>query len=271
MHAYRTHTCGALRIGDAGDDGPARRLGAPQARPRPAAVRRSARPLRHHAMRDRHLVAAIRRGGRAAARKRRVVHREGGRALAGHGQPEPRRPARSSWSSTHTNCCRPPSHCRSRSTATPNTRRTCGSAYRFLDLRRERVHANIMLRSRCHRLDPPAHDRAGLFRISDADPDRQLAGGGARLSGAEPAASGHVLCAAAGAAAVQAIADGRRVRPLFPDRAVLSRRGQPRRPLARRVLPARFRDVVCHAGGRVRGDRAGACTASSRSSGRAGR
>ena len=109
----------------------------------------------------------------------------------------------------------------------------------------------------CHRLDPPAHDRAGLYRVPDADPDRELARGGARLSGAEPAASGQVLCAAAGAAAVQAIADGRRVRPLFPDRAVLPRRGQPRRPLAGRVLPARFRDVVRHAGGRVRGDRAG--------------
>ena len=88
---------------------------------------------------------------------------------------------------------------------------------------------------------------------------------------AEPAASRRVLRAAAGAAAIQAIADGRRVRPLFPDRAVLSRRGGPRRPRAGRVLPARFRDVVRDPGGRVRRDRAGTCTASSRNSATAGR
>ena len=108
-----------------------------------------------------------------------------------------------------------------------------------------------------HRLDPPAHDRAGIQRVPDADPDCQFARGGARLSRAEPAASRQVLRTAAGAAAVQAIADGRRVRSLFPDRAVLSRRGEPRRPLAGRVLSARFRDVVRHPGGRLRGDRAG--------------
>ena len=86
----------------------------------------------------------------------------------------------------------------------------------------------------CHRLDPPADDRAGLHRVPDADPDRQLARGRARLSGAEPTASGQVLRAAAGAAAIQAAADGGRVRPLFSDRPVLSRRGGPRRPLAGR-------------------------------------
>src|SRR5207245_6273371 len=92
-----------------------------------------------------------------------------------------------------------------------------------------------------------------LFRsVPDADPDRQLARGRARLPRAEPAASRHLLRATASAAAVQAVADGGGVRPLFPDRAVLPRRGEPGRPLAGRVLPARFRDVVRHAGGRLR-------------------
>ena len=50
---------------------------------------------------------------------------------------------------------------------------------------------------------------------------------------------------------------GRGLRPLFPDRAVLPRRGRARRPLARRVLPARSRDELRHAGGRVRRGRAG--------------
>ena len=31
--------------------------------------------------------------------------------------------------------------------------------YRFLDLRRDKLHRNIMLRAGRHRLDPPAHDR----------------------------------------------------------------------------------------------------------------
>ncbi len=48
------------------------------------------------------------------------------------------------------------------------------------------------------------------------------------------------------------------LRPLFPDRALLPRRGQPRRPLAGRVLSARFRDALRDPGGRVRRDRAGA-------------
>ena len=109
-----------------------------------------------------------------------------------------------------------------------------------------------------YRVDPPPDDRGWLHRAPDADPDLQLAGGGAGLPGAEPRAPGQVLRAAASAAAVQAAADDRRVRSLFPDRAVLPRRGRTRRSLARRVLSARLRDVVRHAGGRLRRDRAGA-------------
>ena len=35
--------------------------------------------------------------------------------------------------------------------------------YRFLDLRREQLHNNIMLRGQGHRLDPPADERSGFF------------------------------------------------------------------------------------------------------------
>ena len=48
--------------------------------------------------------------------------------------------------------------------------------YRFLDLRRERLHHNIMTRGAVIELDPPAHEGAGLLRIPDADPDRLVAG-----------------------------------------------------------------------------------------------
>ena len=108
------------------------------------------------------------------------------------------------------------------------------------------------------RLDPPADDRPGLHRVPDADPDRELARRRARLSGPEPSPSGQVLRAPAGAADVQAADHGRGLRPLLPDRALLPRRGCARRPLSGRILPARLRDELRHAGRRVRRDRAGA-------------
>ena len=61
--------------------------------------------------------------------------------------------------------------------------------YRYLDLRREKVHAQHHAALGGDRLDPPAHDRAGLHRVPDADPDRELARRRARLSGPEPGPS----------------------------------------------------------------------------------
>ncbi len=108
------------------------------------------------------------------------------------------------------------------------------------------------------RFDPHAHETGGLLRIPDADPDRLLTRGRARLSRALAPASGQILRAAAGAPAVQAAHHGRRLRSLFPDRALFPRRGRPRRPLAGRVLPARRRNELRDAGRRVRRHRAGA-------------
>ena len=56
--------------------------------------------------------------------------------------------------------------------------------YRFLDLRREHLHQNIMKRGADHRFDPAADEGAGLLRVPDADPDRVVARRRARLSGA---------------------------------------------------------------------------------------
>ena len=109
-----------------------------------------------------------------------------------------------------------------------------------------------------HRFDPPPHEGGRLLRIPDADPDRVVARRRARLPGAVAAASRKVLRAAAGAAAVQAAHHDRGLRPLLPDRAVLPRRGRARRPLAGRVLSARYRDELRHAGRRVQRGRAGA-------------
>ncbi len=130
--------------------------------------------------------------------------------------------------------------------------------YRYLDLRRERLHRNILLRSQVIASIRRRMIAARLHRVPDADPDLQLAGGCPRLSGAEPRPSREVLRPAPGPPAVQAAPDGGGLRPLLPDRPVLSRRGRPGRPVAGRVLPARLRDVVRDPGGRLRGHRAGA-------------
>ena len=75
--------------------------------------------------------------------------------------------------------------------------------YRFLDLRREELHNNIVL------------------RVSDADPDQQFARRRTRLSRAEPRSSRSVLRSSAESPAVQAAADGCRIRQVFPGRALL--------------------------------------------------
>ena len=258
MHAYRTHTCGALRLADAGQTA---RLSGWVHR------KRDHGQLLFIDLRDHYGItqcvidvssAALRRGRRAAARKRRHGHRQGGRALGRDGQSQAAdRRGRAADRRARRSSPRP-SRCRSRSTPTPSIPRRCGSNTASSICGASSVHAQHHAALAGHRVDPPAHDRAGLHRVPDADPDRELARGRARLSGAEPAPSRQVLRAAAGAAAVQAAADGGGLRPLFPDRAVLPRRGEPRRPLARRVLSARFRDVVRDPGRRVRRDRAGA-------------
>ena len=95
--------------------------------------------------------------------------------------------------------------------------------YRFLDLRRERVHANIMLRNRVitslrRRMTDQGFTEFQTPILGASSPGRR-----ARLSGPQPPASRQFLRAAAGSADVQAAADGGRVRSLFPDRPVFSR------------------------------------------------
>ena len=128
--------------------------------------------------------------------------------------------------------------------------------YRFLDLRREHLHRNIMKRGAVIELVAPADERAGLLRIPDPDSHGFVAGRRARFSGALAPASRQVLRAAAGAAAIQAADHDFRLRPVFSDRAVLSRRRRARRPLARRILSARSGDELRHPGRRVRRGRA---------------
>ena len=62
--------------------------------------------------------------------------------------------------------------CRCPCSATPEYPEEMRLRYRFLDLRRERMHKNIMLRGADHQLAAPPHDGPGLLRVPDADPDR---------------------------------------------------------------------------------------------------
>ena len=130
--------------------------------------------------------------------------------------------------------------------------------YRFLDLRREQLHAQHHEARPDHRLLRRRMKEQGFFEFQTPILTASSPEGARDYPGAVAPASRQVLCAAAGAAAVQAAHHGGGLRPLFPDRALLPRRGCARRSLAGRVLSARHRDELRHPGGRVRGGRAGA-------------
>ena len=237
-------------------DRAALRLGASQARSRRRAVHRPARPLRPDAARG--------RPGLAGVQGRRDAARRVGRARRRQGAPAPRRDRERRTADRRGRSLR------QRDRGAVQGGRAAAAGVRRAGLSggdpaqvslprsapREAAQQHHHARAG-HRVDPPPHDRAGLLRIPDADPDGVVAGRRARLPRAVAPASGQVLRAAAGAAAVQAAPDGLGLRPLLPDRALLPRRGRARRPLARRVLSARRRDELRHAGGRVRRGRAG--------------
>ena len=116
--------------------------------------------------------------------------------------------------------------------------------YRYLDLRRpdaaEEPHA-CARRSRRTTRDYLGEQR--LPRDRDAVHGEVHAGRRAQLPRAVAAQPGQVLRARRVAADLQAAADGRRLRALLPDRALLPRRGPaPRSPA--RVHADRHRDVV---------------------------
>ena len=103
--------------------------------------------------------------------------------------------------------------------------------------------------------DPPLPLQRGIPRDRNPLPGGFDARRSARLRRAEPHVAQPVLRPAPIAADAQAAADGRRLRQVFPDRALLPRRGPARRPPAR-VHADRLRNVVRRAGGRARNLRA---------------
>ena len=127
--------------------------------------------------------------------------------------------------------------------------------HRYLDLRREPMREALVLRHRVTAAMREFLDGEGFLDDRDAGPDPLDPGGRARLPRPQPPPAGLLLRAAPVAAAVQAAADGRRLRALLPDRPLLPRRGPARRPPAG-LHPARHRDVVRRRRRRDRGQRA---------------
>ena len=253
----RSHACGELRPATQAAGGDALRVGGAPSRPRRRDLHRPARPRGRRA-------GGLPPRGRGRGACRRAGLRGRGR---GAGRPAPcalgptacrtptSPPARSRSVASALevlNAVRDARRSRSRTASRPA--RTCGCEYRYLDLRRPEMTKVLAMRAHIVRLMREHMDDAGVRRGRDADPHPRHARGLARLPRAEPAVAGHVLRAAAVAAAAEAAADGGRPGPLLPDRAVPPRRGRPRRPRVR-VHPARRRDVVRRRGGPHRADR----------------
>ena len=218
------------------------RLVPPHPRPWRRAVHRSARPLRPDAMRGRSGFAGLQAGrdlslrmGGAARRRGQAPARIDGKARTTPTWPPAGSKSMSATAEVLGQAAELPLPVFGDQDYPEETR----LKYRFLDLRRERIHNNIMLRGKVVDSMRSRMKDGGLQRIPDADPDRLLAGRRARLPGAVAHPSRQVLRPAAGAAAIQAAADDGRLRPLFPDRALFPRRGPARRPPAGRILPAR--------------------------------
>ena len=128
--------------------------------------------------------------------------------------------------------------------------------YRYLDLRRGPLAERLAARARLAQVVRSHLAERGFLEVQTPVLTASSPEGARDFLVPEPALPRRVLRPAAGPAAVQAAADGRRGGALLPDRPVLPGRGVAGRPQSGRVLPDRPRDGVRHPGGRVRRGRA---------------
>ena len=142
---------------------------------------------------------------------------------------------------------------RSRSTARPRPTRNSASSTATSTSAARAMQAVFILRHQMAQLMRNTMSGPRLPRSRDPHPRPEHPRRGPRLPRPQPGHPRALLRLAAVAPALQAGADGRRVRPLLPDRPLLPRRGPPLEPPAR-VHPARRRDVVRRGRGRHRHD-----------------
>jgi aspartyl-tRNA synthetase len=119
-----------------------------QARPRRPALHRPARPLRHHPDRPADHAGSF-AAARAHAPKESVISVTARWSRARrHGQPEPATGEIELDVAPATSVLAPPSRCRCRSSGEDHYPEEMRLKYRFLDLRRAKLHSNIMLRAK---------------------------------------------------------------------------------------------------------------------------
>ena len=110
--------------------------------------------------------------------------------------------------------------------------------HRYLDLRRERVHANIVLRSEIISSIRRRMIERGFLELQTPILTASSPEGARDYLVPSRNHPGKFYALPQAPATVQAVVHGLGVRQVFPDRALLSRRGRPRRPLAGGILPA---------------------------------
>ena len=130
--------------------------------------------------------------------------------------------------------------------------------YRFLDLRRDKLHRNIMKRGQIIASLRRRMIDGGFFEFQTPILTASSPEGARDFLVPSRLHPGKFYALPQAPQQFKQLIHDRGLRPLFPDRALLPRRGRARRPLARRVLPARHRDELRRAGGRLPGGRAGA-------------
>ena len=211
----RTHTCGALPPERHGPGGDPAGLGPPGARPRLPHLRRRARPVRSHPGRGAGRRDAARGGEAAAAGVRGRGRRDRRAPIRGHPQPEDRHRRGRDSGAVHRGAERV------EAPALPHRRGDPGLRGPPAEVPVSRPAAAADAAEpaapppgRARR--PARAGRAGLPGDRDPGAREVDAGGGARLSGPQPGASGRVLRAAAVAADLQADPDDLGHGPLLP-------------------------------------------------------